>query len=397
VAPGSWDVDGSQGFVGCSTGSGGLAGEGPLLFAACGRNGTQILTAVNPQGGRLAKEYAFRKRSFSYPITTDGLYTLLANDLQNGLLEESEETLASGGLTSPSSITAYPATGANWLSWIDGAVFFTGISTVATLNAYDLSQPNKGWGSALGTAVNAGGGGAYVPSQPQDDKDYLWLIHENSGGNTVPAQVDGFDVRNPAAITQVAQLAAASTTPKWNSLALYRQRLYASGQPQFRKNTIDVWDVTDPRNVTPKTSVDVSTIWNGAGFDFKTTQDVAVYGPYAFLTWKTDAPSTWGLAAFKLGATDRDGNGATLAWLWDSGLSYALGTPVVVGDTLYVRQNMGLATFDLTPLFRSGAAPTYRSSTNVGDLAASAGGRFFVDGALGYMMTDGDYRIFDLR
>ncbi len=91
-----------------------------------------------------------------------------------------------------------------------------------------------------------------------------------------------------------------------------------------------------------------------------------------------------------------------------SGLS--LGSPVVVGDVLYVRMNTGLAAFDLRPLWQGKKPlplPTLISATATGGtpmisdpfgapLTAGALSRLIVDGTTAFLFA-GDYRLFDLR
>lgn len=94
----------------------------------------------------------------------------------------------------------------------------------------------------------------------------------------------------------------------------------------------------------------------------------------------------------ELGA-ERTGTGAIQLGTIPSLLPLA--DPVVAGDTLYVRQNLGIASYDLTPLWLANQMPVYLGgSANVDELRP---GKMILSGPFAYMNTLSGFRVFDLR
>jgi len=120
---------------------------------------------------------------------------------------------------------------------------------------------------------------------------------------------------------------------------------------------------------------------------------LAAQGRWLFVTYEVGEVQPYGLSVYQLDPTTRAGAGATL--VADFASSVPLTSPTVVGDTLYVTRNLGVATWDLLPLWQDGKAPVaLGASAILGPLGGRT--RFIVDGPFAYLVG-GTYIAFDLR
>src|SRR5205085_8240867 len=136
---------------------------------------------------------------------------------------------------------------------------------------------------------------------------------------------------------------------------VYRNRLYAAANSS---TSITVYDVTTPTSPSALTPVTIPT-------GIVTGIAVADHG-LIFTHW-VSGTGPFNLYIAQLGASYDGGYTPQLIYTSNDPLM----SPVVVGDTLYIIESEGLATFDLKPWLRSNgtALPTYinlEGSSNVG-------------------------------
>jgi hypothetical protein len=395
------NVDAAVPYSGCK--GRGLAQANGAYLAACRDNGLSLFAVTDPQGGRLLKSYPLASPwgSDSAAMAVDGAFAAIGGvpDSTQGYsgLYASDEGLNAAGTPQPpsySTAASTPGTRPYALRLLaqEGAMW-SFQRDVVTLNsaivAYDFSNPWSAW-PVMGSAALAGAGD--MLAQPVSDGGYLYVSRSiNSGAS----RVEVYDARAPSSFGSASLL---GTRQVWtdrpiSALAIARQRLYVGSSGTA---ALQVLDASSPALAT-LTPVPVDTSTTSA------ITGIAVSGRWLFYTFQAAAPGMWGLRVVRLSAANRDGTTAAdpsgVAIIGDLSSSVPLANPIVSGDTLYVSSNLGVATFDLTPLWRSGAMPTragaVASSDPVNDFWPV---QLWVDGPFGYLASSqGTYRVFDLR
>ena len=187
------------------------------------------------------------------------------------------------------------------------------------------------------------------------------------------------------------------TSQAIGAVALSRAKLYVGEQPvQFGAAGTNVHVFTVGATTSGGRSIPtftrVTPIALGAGVQAVT--GIAASGRWLFVTVQDATPNAWELVVLKLDPATRDGAGATVVARYPSSLPLA--NPIVSGDVLYASNNLGVASWDLGPLWRSGAPPSFLGGTGNADPTRAGPVRFLVDGPFGYL-AGGTYRAFDLR
>jgi hypothetical protein len=395
-------VEGAIRFQVCGpqagTPGGSLAHASGLYAASCGRNGITLFTPAAPEGGRLHKAFDVMPTwSGGVSLASDGMYSWFGGPMygtDRSRLYYADEQLLDPGTGSPFA-GAYlqnatftgpdPGREPRAMAYVDGALFIATYGTsTATIDAYDPT----GW-VRLGRLTLAG---SAIPTAVVTDGDYLYVARTS--------QLDVVDVRNPAAMTLRATASVAGRTIR--SLAYARDRLYAGldlENETIHVNEIRVWDVSSIHAGTLAAKATIGP-WEGSYVG------LAVSGQLLFATlhdWNFRSP-LYGLITIRLGATDRDGNGAFSLGVVES--DQPLASPTVVGDTLYVAGNLGTRTYDLTALWQGtpGSRPVALGGVNLADpfwtdgwLGAKAPPpQLRIEGPFGFLVG-GTYRVFDLR
>lgn len=366
------------------------ASRNGVYYASCNRNGTQIMSPVNSSGGRLLKRYDEAWWSGA-ALATDGMYVFLGG-LDRGssatLFTENEYLMAS---TYP--VATIPAFNSNsstvpqWMSYADGVNYV--MQSGQKLVAYNVSAPGSAW-PVLGNYSLPFASGT-IPVPPVMDGDYMCIQNDA----TTVTRIFVLDIRDPKNWGTTSPLKSTITvtgSPVFRGMALGRHRLYAA-QNGPTPVKIAVWGVENPAAPAARTAVSFS------GYAPVEIHDLTVAGKWLFLATSASAYNPpYGLAMVKLGSNG-DGSGAqTLAGYAFFTSQLPLGNPVVIGDVLYARHNLGIATFDLTPLWSAGGAPIYLGSQGHNEARFSQDtATFLVDGPFAYLLGGGSYRVFDLR
>jgi hypothetical protein len=279
------------------------------------------------------------------------------------------------------------------LAAADGALFAVQVGgTTPALVVYDPTA----WDGTRTTWVRRGDvalpsltSGSTAPVAPVTDGDALFGVVEDTiaASKNVLVAVDVRDHGAPAALPGVTSAAG----EKFSGLALYRRRLYAGSTGPSTAARVRIFDAADPAALVELAPVDLQALT-----PVKAVRDVAVFGRWLVATYEGQVGRTpYGMALVRLGPSG-DGAGATLVGIWESPLP--LGDPTQAGDLLYLRHNLGLATFDLAPLFRRGAFPSYLGSRRTNEaLFWQTPAKLVVDGPWAYLLGGNSFRIFDLR
>ncbi|MBS2021905.1 MAG: fibronectin type III domain-containing protein, partial [Deltaproteobacteria bacterium] len=400
-----------SGCVAAGTGAGTMTHRNGVYTASCGPSGIAVLTAVDPGGGVLLKRNdlsasAPTSTQAGAPFFTDGHLSALggANAFSPTTIYGSSET---SNISSTPSVPVSrldlpdPGVAARWMNFADGVLFVTGnnfSNTINKLYAYEWLNFNNAGSQARGTFSFGTSAPFAINAPPVNDDDFLYAAQPNSTSSTILDTVQVIDLRDPSNLTQPTTPSRAIITPGAHvlSMALSRQRLFLG----LNTNAIDVMDVSTVNvaaGLVQKTSIALpSTV--------KQVTGIAAAGNVLFFTYSTKAaqptPAGWG--AVQLGSANRDGSGANVVLSADS-FSQPPREPVIAGDTLYMMQNLGLATWDLTPLWNSqnqtltqADLPIFLGGSINQDANRSDPVRFMIDGVFGYMVG-GTYRVFDLR
>jgi hypothetical protein len=402
-------------FNRCASGRGGVLQQRGVVYATC--SNLSLSTAVDPFAGKLYKSFA--TSNYSAALAFDGVWQYL--NVGNKLGVENDGQLASGARPVP---VAAANTAPAFLLQHEGFLFGFSSGT-GGVTASDASNPGGG--------LILQGSPATLPqppyAQPASDGQFAYVL---VGGDTPPlgspGQLAVVDLRQPdnlaAANASLTLVTLPDTNQAFRDLALFRDRLYllrtvaatstaAAGDYQASSNWLDVYDVSNPKSPAALGSVELITYdanWNAVSGLFKSSGqrfnlplELAVHGRMAFITTAlspqptpfSGQPNSFGLAVVQLG-TARDGTGA--AAVGHTATAYPVYNPTPVGDTLYLRMNTGLATFDLQPLWKSGAMPAYGGSADVGDITSlSMHRRLIIDGVFAFLSLPGEYKVYDLR
>jgi hypothetical protein len=279
--------------------------------------------------------------------------------------------------------------GVSWtVAWNGTAVHLFGHDVLSFMPAAPAPNPVRNRGSVF---VSAGD----VTAQPVTDGEVLWIP-------TTGRRVVAVDVRNPDAPAVVADpsLEAAVLPAAPTALAYQRSMLLvATADGQIRP--FKAAGMSEGPGCETRPALALPRGLSATG--------LAVSGRWIFYTAAESASGPYTLGAARLSASfdGSPGNPANIE-SWDPVVpsptpssSYPLNSPVVVGDTLYVAQNLGLAAYDLTPVWTAPAEPTAANLPTLLGRAVSIEARtdqvrMVVDGPWAYL-AGGTYRVFDLR
>lgn len=405
---------GAQPFVGCGAAQSyyttNLVAEGSVYYAACNLNGINLSTPANPVGGSVRSEQSVTTLSQAYSVLSSGLATdgntaflsCLSDAVTpaNWVWSADTQRLAAG--TAPSLTKLFGASGppsapsAGYpvqLATADGALFAVQVGgTTPALVVYDPTA----WDGTKTTWVRRGDValppftyGSIALVAPVTDGDTVFGVVEDSlvASTNVLFAVDVRRHTAPAALPALTSAAG----EKFSGLALYRRRLYAGSTGPSTQARVRIFDAAAPGALVERTAVDLQALT-----PVQAVRDVAVFGRWLVATYEGQAGRTpYGMALVRLGPAG-DGDGASLVGIWESPLP--LGNPTQAGDLLYLRHNLGLATFDLAPLFRTGAFPAYLGSRRTNEaLFWQSPAKLVVDGPWAYLLGGNAFRIFDLR
>jgi len=406
---------GAQPFAGCGAAASyyttNLVAEGSVYYAACNLNGINLSTPANPVGGSVRSEQSvttFGQAQYvlSAGLATDGNTAFLsclsdAVTPANWAWNADTQRLAAGEAAPlgkvmavygpPSSPSAgYPVQ----LAAADGVLF--AVQTGGTRPALVVYDPTA-WDGTRTTWVRRGDValsptftyGSLSTVSPVTDGDTLYGVVEDTlaaSSNVLFA----VDVRAHGAPVSLPGVTGAAGE-KFSGLALYRRRLYAGSTGPATSARVRIWDAAAPAALVERTPVDLQALT-----PVKAVRDVAVFGRWLVATYEGQVGRTpYGMALVRLGPAG-DGAGATLVGTWESPLP--LGNPTQAGDLLYLRHNLGLATFDLAPLFRAEGFPAYLGSRRTNEaLFWQSPAKLVVDGPWAYLLGGNSFRIFDLR
>jgi carboxypeptidase family protein/fibronectin type III domain protein len=381
--------DGTLLFSTCGvdgSGLGSLASANGVYYASCQRNGVSVFAAAAPGGGSLLlrADVSLAWNGLTRALATDGAATYLAGPEYPA---ELGRLYSVDGRSNPTGSPAAPSyfTG-NRLPGSDAAFHF--LSQDGVLQVFEgfynnsslsirtmLPTPADAVWPTRGTytvPIIVGQSNGPWNCQPASDGEFAWVSRK--------IYLERYDLRSAAP----AFLSQQSVGVAMGALALARDRLYAgvatSGQVQIYDTSAGGYGAATWLNVTA-TSGSVTGITG-----------LAAHGSYLFVTLATNGVDPYGLAVYKLGA-GRDGNGASRLAYFAS--QVPLGNPTVAGDVLYVTRDLGLATYDLTPLWQDAVPPVLAGAT-VSTEPAGGVPRFVIDGPWGYLVG-GTFRTFDLR
>jgi hypothetical protein len=399
-------VDGFSPYSQCS-GYGAVAHRDGSYYLGCLDNGILLFSAADGRRARLLERYDLAATWKGAALMVDGHDAYVGgaapphysstgpNDLPFQLFTAPSEGLAAGVASQPvatGTITALQ----RWPQWMlgsEGVVWsfeWSDLTSRASLVTYETASPLGSWhvrnSFDLGGAVGVG-------AQPLTDGRGLYVVR---GGNNSPLSVEAYDVQVPSAPGSVPVSAVTlPNTSATRAMALGRDRLYVAATGSSPSPTISVLNVRNSLT----SGMPFLTALPAAAVDPARTGEVtgiAVSGRWLFYTYSAPWPDTgWGLRVVQLGATNRDGAGATLVGELTSILP--LSNPVVSGDRLFVSSNLGVAVYDLDPLFRSGAMPALLQAVAPSEkVDPYIPVRLVIDGPFAYLVG-GSFRVYDLR
>lgn len=404
------EMDGTQPFARCGPlsqggihGSAlvppGLAHDAGVFYVSCLSSGLQVISAVNPSGGRIVHD------ELLYPakaaLAVDGLTAYVGSaaygqGATNSLWQVDYGGLAAGQAPTTSYDQATDAGSvpvamnmANGLlvASVNG-VTVGGVANVPVVRFYDVNQRFTPWPQLSQVAIGNTGGRS-ITGQPVTYGDYLFLIRDDVTGKSLVS----VDIRDPAAPWVYWTASPFTSAQAIGGLALYRNRLFVPSWDATAKTaTVRVW------NVRPGAESEINPVGVQALVPtINGVRDAGAAGGYLFLTYSSSSWATpFGLAVIKLSASG-DGLGvgaASLVGTWESPLP--LGQPIVTGDLLFVRANQGLALFDMTPLWSRGEMPVFLGTRATAEAQATRDVKLIIDGPWAHLLGD-SYRVLDLR
>ncbi|MGI5861877.1 MAG: fibronectin type III domain-containing protein, partial [Myxococcales bacterium] len=379
-------IDGTLLYSTCteSSGQGGLAHANGVYFASCRRNGIIALAVPDRDGGRLLRRHdvSGRWRDEGAALAGDGTFHAFGGAELSGsanrlytVMEMDNTGLAPASPSSSNSVEVsyYYDRFAAWMLFTDGITWaFTdeiGTSRLG-LEAYETANPTAVWPRRA--SVTLATAGQSFAAEPVTDGEFAYVAGSAN-------RIDVYDLRNPAALSGT-PAAYLTVTGEISALGLGRDRLYVGrrGSP-----FVQVYTAAGKALATDST-FRVETVEAITG--------IALSGRYFFYTYKAQAPDTWGMGVVLL--AESLGVPATQVGTYTT--CFPLANPIVSGDTLFVSHNLGVATFDLGPLFREGRMPVAISSSAVVDVVRTGKVKLSIEGPFGYLVGGG-YRAFDLR
>lgn len=411
---------GAQPFAGCGAQAtyipGSFAWDRGTYVAYCGRNGVNLVTAVNPASGALADDVPFPAArggnlKFAYsPLALEGATAFLGGT--DGFYLADLRGLASGaGVGAPFRRRPDPETG--HLIQSQGTLWtLYGWSSLGTTELWSLDTTNlvatgtpTDWPRLAQTQLAT----MSHPTAPiVTDGQTIWAaagacydnVAAGANLNCLPSGtvLAALDARSPSAAPILANYAS-GWSGMFSSLAYQRRALYGAWTPNYPGGlaSVAVWDVSSATTPVRRTDVPVAlTSYSPSGYVAMTRlRDLAVSGSLLVFTYDggVGAPA-YGMGFVRLGPAG-DGAGATFLGVYESPLP--LGSPVFAGDLLYARHNAGLAAFDLRPYLERGALPRYIGSRKTAEITYTPSfARLEVEGPFAFLLAN-SLRVFDLR
>lgn len=406
---GSGLVDGFAPYSRCDDASE-IAHRSGSYLLPCGDNGLMLVSAADGRHTRLLGRYDLADRWRGAALVVDGKdsyfagaaparstdpYLLYVADVEGSATGTVPVPTAAGTVTEPAAGGRVPVAGrySQWMLGAEGLIWsfeHDEAATRASIVVYETASPRGAW-PVRSSAELAGGAG--FGAQPVAAGGVVWVGRGPPG----PADVEAYDHRDPS-VAPSTPVASRSLLPapsgRVTALAVGRARVYAGLQEGVRPS-IAVLDARDPfggalpaLTALPEATVPAATTNEVTG--------LTVAGRWLFYTYAHGwgAPMTFGLRVVRLGA-ERDGAGATL--LGDLVARVPLANPTVSGDRLFVSSNLGVAVYDLDPLFREGRMPVLlQDQAAVEPSTAWSRVRMIIDGPFAYL-SGGGYRVYDLR
>ena len=220
----------------------------------------------------------------------------------------------------------------SWFNHVDGNLFVTLASAPSSLqiSAYDATRPDFGAWPLRGTVALPN---TQTPNdEPVTDGDYLYVAQPQDFNTSTNTRETAVDVRLATAPASAGSFVG-TATQNFLDLALHRQRLYVA-RSSATSADIAVYDVTTPSSPTALVAITPAPV-------APEIHDMSANGRFlAYVASGFGYTAPYTLSIVKLG-TDRDGTGAEVVPVFTSQLP--LGNPHFVGDTLYVRHNLGIA------------------------------------------------------
>ena len=423
-------IDGTLAGIGCRTSAGyqTLTQRRGLYVKACGlaglgaTAGLQVLAVADAQGGSLLQSYAGNWQTTTpnnRPFATDGMFSYLgANNLGGGgTLSEwthNAEGLASGALSLPTFDLSVSPAQPRFQSLKDGVLhaMVDWAGTTPYILNYDASNPAATLGGYFGFFNLPFTSSAYtVP--PVTDGEYLYLAINpgdsvNKSGIAFVHLPDNTVLGQP--YTQPAAFTLGALANLYTGLALYRGYLYAAWY-NGAGSTLSVFDVTTPSAPVAKPAITGMSPGSPALANY--LYDLTISGGSLFASGAFLAPPAPAIFLFwsQLGAT-RDGTSprySNIGFFGGPTNGGSIGSPTLIGDTMYLRWNSGLAAFDLRPWWRTQAlfgsvsgttyplVPAYVSTQGDSSTAYRSNlAPLVIDGPWAYLLSQ-DFRVFDLR
>jgi hypothetical protein len=411
---------GAQPFAGCGAQAtyitGSFAWDRGTYVAYCGRNGVNLVTAVNPASGALADEVPFAAArgsdlTMAYsPLALEGATAFLGGT--NGFYMADLRGLASGGgvgvpfrrRPDPETGHLVQAQGTLWTLYGWGSLGATEVWSLDTTNLVATGTPPD-WPRLAQTQLSSM---AHPTAPLVTDGQTLWAAAAECYGNVATGAnlnclsrgtgVHALDARSPASAPILASYAA-GWSGAFTSLAYQRRSLYGAWTPNYPGGqfSVVVWDVSSATTPVRRTDVPVAlSPYTPSGYvAMSRLRDLAVRGSLLVFTYDggVGAPA-YGMGFVRLGPAG-DGTGATFLGTYESPLP--LGSPVFAGDLLYTRHNAGLAAFDLRPYLERGALPRYIGSRKTAEITYTPSfARLEVEGPFAFLLAN-SLRVFDLR
>ncbi len=349
-----------------------------LLFASCGELGVQIVSLAHATGGRVLQEQAGYP-TFTYhrdSVASDGNFAFLGanNTLYDINAELFGTDYPSVFLPAPAQNTALGTPRVESLLHVDGTVV-TVTNLVSPpgrrIDLRDASDVDSPWPVTVGVTLSGS-----VVDTPVTNGRMLYVPDDT--GIRYYALGDHNQLSHwGTSLASVSQI------------ALSRDRLYALEQVGA-STFLKVYRLLDNGHL-PASSQGSHQLKLPSGFE---PQDLFVHGGQVLITMGSNTGET-GIAIF-------DDPGLLIAPVEAAAMrlvrsTQPLADPIVSGDVLFVAENLGVSSFDVSGTFSPARAdPVRLGSIATGD--ATTGPRVDLEMAGPFLFLVGDrYRVFDMR
>jgi hypothetical protein len=277
--------------------------------------------------------------------------------------------------------------------------------------AWDAGNVDANWGSFKANS--------YLPFQstvtaePAFDGQKLYVAIDpiiDSGDNVLfPTTIVVADLKDTTSTgvpltTSLSSPFTLTGYAQYTSLAVDEQMLYAAHTNPLAIELFNVSPHTPSKDSYGVTLTN-PTVVGGSAASLAEVHDMTASGSTLFFVGSAAAyTAPYVLYYVPLGSGRTIGTATpTIYQLYSS--TVPLGSPIIVGDTLYLRQNSGLLTWDLRPLW--GSNNPYATRTPLMPVPAGSQGsggviyqypdaKLIIDGPFAYELG-ADYRVFDLR